>query len=289
MLVKNNCLLHNKKVYLRIDINMRYLLPLLISFCCLLSACEPYQKVLKSTDYDYKLKKAKQYYNSGDYFKAIPLFEELLVVYKGTRDVEDLYYFYAYSHYGQKDYLLSAYYFNEFTKSYPKSKKAEDSKFMIAQSYEKLSPKATLEQTNSLKAIEYYQLFVDTYPKSERIEEANGRIDELRFKLEDKAYLGAELYYNMKEYKAAAQSFENLLVDFPDTDRREQVLFMITKAYHELAKNSVITKQEERYQLAIDSYLRLVDNYSESKYLKEAEKIYQSSLKKLEDYEQKKL
>ena len=55
-------------------------------------ACSKYQKVLKSNDYELKYVKAKEYYNKNDYFRALPLFEELVNVFKGTDRAENLYY-----------------------------------------------------------------------------------------------------------------------------------------------------------------------------------------------------
>ena len=241
-----------------------------------------YQKLLKSSDYDLKFTKAKQYYNKGDYIKAIPLFEELIGVLKGTKDVEDLYYFYPYCYYGQGNYEFSAYYFKNFIEFYPRSSRAEDARFMIAYCYYKMSPMATLDQDNSYKTIEALQFFADTYPKSEKVAECNALIDELRSKLEVKAYKGAKLYYDMKDYRAAATSFNNLLIDFPETERQEEVQFLILQSYYFFAEKSIETKQEERYEKAVDAYLSFINKYPESNNIREAENIYQDINEKLD-------
>ncbi len=256
---------------------------------CLLSSCNSYQKVLKSDDYDFKREKAKEYYNKGDYFKAIPLFEELIRIGKGRENVEELYYFYAYSHFGQSDYELAAYFFGEFVKNYPRSIRAEEAQFMVAKCYHEQSPKVTLEQASTEKAIEYYQLFVNTYPDSDRVEAANGFIDELRQKLEQKAYTSAKLYYDMKQYRAAATAFKNMLIEFPDTDRREEIQYLVTKSYYLLASNSVKKKMRERYEATVDNYEQLIDNFPESQYLKESEKFYTDALNALEDLKKENL
>ncbi len=248
----------------------------------LLASCNSYQRVLKSDDYDFKREKAKEYYNKGDYFKAIPIFEELIRIGKGRENVEELYYFYAYSHYGQSDYELAAYFFGEFVKNYPRSIRAEEAQFMVAKCYHQQSPKVTLEQTSTERALEYYQLFVNTYPQSERVEEANGFMDELRDKLEDKSYISAKLYFDMRQYRAAATAFKNMLIQFPDTERREEIQYLVTKSYYLLASNSIKSKLKERYEATVENYEALIDNYPESNYLKEAEKFYADALDALE-------
>ncbi|MDZ7849153.1 MAG: hypothetical protein U5L96_21880 [Owenweeksia sp.] len=45
-----------------------------------LSACSEYQRVLKSTDSEYKFAKAKEYFEDEKYNKAYPIFDELLTV-----------------------------------------------------------------------------------------------------------------------------------------------------------------------------------------------------------------
>jgi len=47
-----------------------------------LSSCGDYNKVLKSTDPAYKLERAIQYYDQGNYSKAYPLFDELMASYR---------------------------------------------------------------------------------------------------------------------------------------------------------------------------------------------------------------
>lgn len=263
-----------KSIYINIG-----LILLLSCFSCK----ESYQKLLKSNDYDLKFTKAKEYYNKGDYIKAIPLFEELIGVLKGTKDVEDLYYFYPYCYYGQGNYEFAAYYFKNFIEFYPRSQRAEDARFMIAYCYYKMSPISSLDQDNSYKTIEALQYFADSYPHSEQIGECNELIDELRAKLEEKAYTGAKLYFDMKNYQAATTSFNNLLLDFPETKRQEEVQFLILQAYYFYADNSIEDKQEERFEKTVESYLAFINKYPEGKHVREAERIYLDSVEKLEE------
>ena len=49
---------------------------------------------------------------------------------------------------------------------------------------------------------------------------------------------------------------------------------MIVRASYLYAKNSVESKKTERYKLAAEEYLKFVDNFPQSRYLRDAEKIY---------------
>jgi len=246
---------------------------LLITFLTI-SSCDPYQKLLKSSDYKMKYEKVKEFYNEGQYEKALPLFEELMGIYKGTKDAEKLYYYYAFCHFGTEDYLSASHYFKTFLTAYPRSIYAEEAQFMIGYSYYKMSPQTTLEQANTQKAIDALQMFINAYPNSSRIAQSNNLIDELRQKLETKALSAADLYYKLKSYKAAATSYRNILLEFPDTKQKEEIMFKVLKAYYLLAINSIETKKRERFLLAVDAFDEFAEQFPASKYYREAEKIY---------------
>jgi outer membrane protein assembly factor BamD len=246
----------------------------LASAISLLTACNPYQQLLKSTDYDLKFAKAKQYYNEGDYEKTIPIFEELMTIWRGTKNVEDIYYHYAYSHYCMGDYVAAAHHFKSFADNYLKNPNAEDARFMTAACYYEMSPPVSLDQTDTEKALESLQIFANSYPNSTKLAKCDSLSELLRRKIELKAYNAAYLYYKIRSYKAATTAFKDLLRDYPDSPLREEALFYTVKSYYLLAENSISDKQHERYSLAAQNYLDFIDSYPNSKYRREAEKIY---------------
>ena len=245
------------------------------------SACSEYQKILKSNDYELKLEKANEYYEEEDYYRAQALYEELLSIYKGTDKAEKIYYKFSYCYFNQKDYILAGYHFENFVSTYPNSKYAEECDFLSAYCYYLESPQPDLDQSNTRKAIDALQLFINKYPGSEKIVDANKLIDELRLKLETKSFNNAKLYYNLGEYKSAVIALKNTLKDYPDTQYREELLFLILKSNFLLAKNSIEAKKIERYQTTVNEYYSLIDEYPNSKNIKEAEKIYNTSIKEI--------
>jgi outer membrane protein assembly factor BamD len=242
-----------------------------------LFSCDTPERLMKSNDNAYKEKKAIQWYNKKDYFKAIPVFEELMGVYKGQKRTDTIYYYYCMSNFKQGDYILAAYHFKNFTDLFPNSDKNEECLYMHAKSYDKLSPKWELEQTYTYKALEAYMLFLNNYPESKYVDTCNKSIYKIRKKLEKKALAAAELYYKTSNYKAAATTFAVLPETFPDIDNLERIYFMIEKSYYELAKNSVSNKKEERYRSVIESYKNFVYKYPGSKYNEEAKILEQKA------------
>lgn len=277
----NNCALFEKSVFLQAMLKKGKFLILIVLTLSLFSSCDNYQRLLKSNNLDLKLERAKEYYNEGNYYKALPLFEELLSAYRGRPELEDIYYYYSYSHYGQGDYLIAAYNFKNFLSSFPTSKYAEDAQFMNAYSYYQLSPNPKLDQSNTLRAIDAFQLFINKYPGSAKVAEANELIAKMRRTMERKAFSGAMLYYDMEQYQAAAIAFENLLQDYPDTPESELVNLYIVKSYYDYARKSIESKQEERFRSAVEASKEFFNRYPESKFKKEVENINAAALQAL--------
>ncbi|MBK9732909.1 MAG: outer membrane protein assembly factor BamD [Chitinophagaceae bacterium] len=246
-----------------------------------LSGCSEYQEVLKSTDTTLKLQKAKEYYDAGLYYKALPLFEDLINFYKGTKEMEDISYYYAYTHFHLNENLLAAYYFKNFSITYPYNEHAEECLFMNAKCYYILSPDIQLEQSYTEKAIGELQLFVNQYPSGKYVPDANQMIDDMRRKLDLKAYKSAELYFKMGRYSASSVAFKNLLHDYPDSPYIERAMFMIIKSNYLYALNSVPSKQRERYQTTLDSYQIFANKYAGSSYMNEAKDLYETTNKNI--------
>ncbi len=206
-----------------------------------------YDKILKSDDFELKYVKAKEYYNKGDYARALPLLDQLLTVKIGSPDEKQIRYYMAYSYYGQGDYFSASTLFKQIFITFPLSGEAEESLYMSAKAMYDASPRYQLDQTYSYKAIDAFQYFIDVYPKSSLLAQANGFMDELRTKLEEKLIYSANLYYNTSNYQAAALTFNNVLLDFPDTKDAEDINFKIVSSYFNYAGQSVVCRKEERY------------------------------------------
>ncbi len=257
---------------------MKIVLLFVISLFLFTSCSNQFGKVLKSKDFEYKLKKADEYYAKKKYNYAGQLYLELFSVFKGTDKFEDLYYKYAYCSFYQKNYTDAENLFKGFLEVFPNSTKAEEIAYMHAYTFYKQSPNAELEQINTSKAIGMMQTFINTYPNSPRVKDASDIIAQSRAKLELKDFKTSELYYNLQQYRAAGISFSNLMNTYPESSRGEEYMLMAIKSYYQFARFSYADKQEERYEKVSTEYFDFADRYPESKYLKEAENYRNLSL-----------
>jgi outer membrane protein assembly factor BamD len=254
---------------------------LLIAFVAVLVSCGDYQKILKSTDYEFKFKKAKEYYEDKEYARSVTIYEELVSIYRGTNRAAEITYFLAQSYFGQRDYLLAGHFFRQLIRDFPRSEYSEESQFLNGYCYYMQSPKSRLDQGTTRKAIDALQLFINVYPTSERMEKASGLIIELREKLVYKSYLNGRLYYDLSDFRAAVISLDNSLKEYPDTKYREELMYLLLKSKYLLGENSIDEKKRERLNFALDEYFAFVDEYPESKYKKEVDKMFNSTKKML--------
>ena len=110
----------------------------------------------------------------------------------------------------------------------------------------------------------------------------------LQDKLVLKELLSARLYYNLGSYlgnnfMSCVITAQNALKDYPYTDYREELSILILRAKYEMAVNSVEDKKMDRYRETVDEYYAFKNEFPESKYLKEAERIFKDSQKVIKD------
>ncbi len=257
----------------------------IFSVLIFLSSCSSYQKLLKSDDIQLKKEKAIEYYEKGDYQKSLTLITDIIPAFRGSSEAEMLNYYYAMANYKLKDYIMASHYFKTFTQGFPRSEHVEEFLFLSAYCKYLLSPRPTLDQTETRDAINELQAFINRFPQSEKVLEANDLIDELRDKLETKAFNTAMLYFNLMDYEAAVTTFNNVIRDFPDTEYREKSLFFIMRSHFLFAENSIVFRQLERYNNVVDAYGKLVKRFPETSFLSDADSMLSKSQQRIEALE----
>jgi outer membrane protein assembly factor BamD len=261
--------------------NRKSICIILVVSLFLFASCGEYNKIVKSTDYEYKFKKGIEYFEAGEFARSGTLLQELITVFRGTSRADQVYFYYAKSMMGQKDYLMASQYFRTLIKEYPNSKFIEESQYMVGYCSYLMSPKVRLDQETTLTAIDALQLYINLYPFSEKVTQAQKLIDELRDKLLEKSFINAKLYFDFENYKAAVIALENAIKDHPDSKYREEILYMLLKSKFLLGLKSVQEKKEQRLSDALDEYFSFTDEFPESKYRKEVDRFYDTTAKLL--------
>lgn len=254
---------------------MRLPLFIILCFTIVLSSCGEYQKVLRKDDMGKKYALADSLYKNGKYRKSLKLMEQIVPSYRGKPQGEKLMFIYSNTYYKLEDYYLAGYQFERFTQAYPQSDSAEVANFKGAKSFYELSPRYSLDQKDTYKALEKLQAFINRYPNSDQRMEANTLVAELQEKLETKEYEVAKQYLHVEDYKAAIGAFDNFITDNPGSHYRKDAFYGRFVAAYKLAINSIPNLVQERLITAKGYYNNFIKYYKDTELAPEATEIYQ--------------
>ncbi len=275
---------------------------LLVSGC---SSSKPAQKANTVVSDNYG--RALHLYDTKHYDEALIALEPLRFSSRGTGLEGEVLFLLAKTYYSSEQYFLAADTFTRLLQQIPSTPHARSALFMIAKSYEKLSPDTELDQQITAKAIEQFGLYIELYPVpdsarisgdvekyrelvkinpgnpsyKEGLSKANiafARIDTLRYaarvipqlreKLAKNLFGIAHQYIQLKKYKAAGLYYDELIKRYQDTS-------YLQRAW--TGKIDVLVKRKKWFDAAqaIDQYLQVYPGKQ-----KEIESLRETVMKK---------
>ncbi len=265
---------------------MKKILILLSLVITVLSSCNEYTAVQKSTDYDYRYEVAKASFVEGKYTQASALLGDVLAIMKNSGNGEESLYMLAQSEFCNRNYDIASTYFKKYYQTYSKGIYAQQARYYSAYSLYMMTPEPRLDQTGTMEAIREFQNFMDYYPESNLKPRAQQMVMEMQDKLVEKEYLAAKLYYDLgtymmncayggSNYEACVVTAQNALKEYPfaSPEQREKLAILILRSKYQLAKESIPEKRVERFRDAIDEYYAFTNDYPESQYTSEAKNM----------------
>lgn len=252
-----------------------------------LASCNGYNQALKSDDYPEKFQMANELYDKGQEVRSIALYEQVYQRMPKTSEGEISYFRLGKAYYIGGDYYMAGYFLGQFAQRYPVSPKAEEALFLSAMCSVQNSPEASLDQNETELAIYDLQQFINRYPQSSLVDSCNHTIDRLRYKLEEKDYKSVKLYSKIESYRAAVSSAETFMQDFPMSQFKEELFYILIQNSYLLAKNSVESKKMERIDETTERYRNFVAEFPDSKYLAACSKYKDLAEKMKEDLNEK--
>ena len=268
---------------MRIDVNKA----LVVLAGVTAASCSGYSKVLKSNDSNLKYQTAIEYTDKGKYNKALTLFQDVAHVYAQSARADTLAYYTGLCYYKSGDFVSSAELFDGFRRRFGRSPFLEDAEYMYAKGFYFSSPKPEYDQTATHQALQAITEYLDRYPNSVKKDQLIENMIELRQKLYDKAFMNAKVYYDIGYYNSAVTALRNAILKYPESNHREELAYLIVSAQCLYARNSVPALQRQRYLDTQNAYYSFIDEYPESKYRKEADKMQDEAKKFLEKYKEK--
>ena len=260
----------------------RFTTSLIIVTCTavLFCACAGVSKVAKSGDPELIYSTALKFYNAEKWNRAAGLFEACRGYYVGTEREDSIAFFCARSKFKHRDYHDASEQFDDFRRKFGRSIFIEDAEGMYALCNYYLAPPPQRDQTMTAQAIVALTEFVERYPQSSRVETFNQLIEELTQRLHEKTFLNAYTYFKIRKYKSAVVAFKNALKNYANTTHREEIMYYIVVSNYQLAHNSIASKQADRYLSVLDSYYSFIEEYPESKHVKDLNRY----VKEAKDY-----
>ena len=220
--------------------------------------------LLKSGQPELIYSKALEYYQKEKWQRASTLFEGVQHYYTGSSREDSISFFNARCKYN-------------FRRKFGRSAFIEDAEGMYALCFYYLSPGPSRDQTMTGHALIAINEFMSRYPQSDRVENFRKINTELTERLHEKAYLNAYTYYKTGKYKSAIVAFKNALKQYPESKRREEIMYLIVDSGYRLASNSISEKQTDRYLSMLDSYLSFKEEFPESTHIKSLDRMAQQA------------
>jgi outer membrane protein assembly factor BamD len=239
---------------------------------------------VQSSNYLIKYQEAEARYAAKDYYEALQLFREALPLLRGKKEIVQAHFHQAYAYFYQKDYKLSARCFKNFYRTYPRVPQAEEALYMQGYALYLTVPDIELDQTNTDEALKVLSNYLTKYPVGTYRVEALKHLSILKDKLAHKAFVNAELYYQLSSYQAAVVALTNFQQNFPHSPYREKATYIKVQAQYKLAKESKKEVQENNFRSVIIACHEFLDSYSDSEYAKAVQGIYEDTLVRINKF-----
>lgn len=206
-------------------------------------------------------KYAKQMYDNEDFFEAVNEFTVITLRYPGSVYSDSAQFYLGMCHFQMDEFIISAAEFNKLIEEMSRSPLAPDAQYMLAESYNELSPRAELDQEYTMQAIKNYQMFLEDYPTHAKKEDVEKKLLSLREKLAEKEWRNAEIYRKMNKLRASIIYYDLVLNSYYDTEYADDAQFGKGLVYIDL----------EEWNNAENSFMLFKEKYPDSELMPEAE------------------
>ncbi len=244
--------------------------------------CSGITKILKEGKPDEIYSKAIELYELEKWDKASTLFEASQVYYTNTPREDSLAYYNAMCKFRGRDYESAALLFDDFRQKFGRSPFLEEAEASYVFCFYYLSPGPTRDQTQTSRTRLAIYEFLDRFPESKAVPTFQEMDAELLIRLHDKSYINAHTYYKIGRYSSAITALKNALKEYPESGRREELMYLVVASSYELASNSIASKQTDRYLSMLDSYYSFVSEFPESTHRKEVDRMADAAKKYLD-------
>ena len=160
------------------------------------------------------------------------------------------------AYFEKEEYEQAAIEYEEFLKRHPGHAEAPYATYRLALSYYKEIKSPDRDPLNTRLALQWFNTFIEKYPDSPLVPDARERALRCRDRLARREIYIGNFYSRRDNYKAAADRYKIVVDDYNETQRYQEALYLLGKAY----------AKSDQYDLARQTLNRLVQEFPNEKY-----------------------
>ena len=239
-----------------------YRVLLFILLCLMLAACSGSKAKPQKPAEQYFLK-GEQYFEDGDYNKAIESWEQVRDAFYSPELSMLAEMKIAEAYYKSEQYEEAAIAFDDFLKQHPNNDRAPTILYRMGLSYYQQIVVPDRDQTSTHKALKSFEELVKRFPDDPHAQEARNKILRCKTRLaEHEVYVG-RFYLRIDQYQQAINRLEGVLKSFPQYYYRDEAYFYLGQAYFK-------TSQPDNARAVYD---KLFKEFPGSKFIERAQEI----------------
>ena len=179
------------------------------------------------------------YYDSGDYKKAIDHFQRLKDIYPFSRYAILAELKLGDAHYKLEQYEDAIFAYEEFEKLHPRNEAVPYVIYQIGRSHFDRITTADRDQSSTRKALETFQRLIRQHPDSPYARNAAEHVVDCYKSLAGHEFGVGVFYFKSKHYPAALARFRSVVLDYPDVGYHQQALDYIARTEARLAETEI--------------------------------------------------
>ena len=239
----------------------------------LVAGCGSYSRLLKTNDHDRMYRAALEFAEEGRFQRTLELMTRVRMQYLNHPRADTVMFYTGLAHFRLGDFESSGMVFDEFRQTHTRSPFLQEAEFLYAMGFYHSSPDPQRDQTATHRALAAIAEYLSRYPDTLRREQLEENVVTLTQKLHDKVFLNARTYYRIGRYRSAIVALQNALDEYPQTNHREEMTFMIVRSSFEFARGSAEAMRRDRYLDMLDRSLTYVSEFPEGRFVRDVERM----------------
>ena len=224
-------------------------------------------------------------YDNSNYYHSSVIFRELIPIIESLEQSTLSCFYQAYCNFHKKNYLLSSYYFEKFSKIYFNSKKIKESIYMNSYAFYLYSYNLLNDRFYINNSMDLFINYLNKYPNSFYSNKIINFLLNINNNIFVNFYNNAKNYYYLSNYNSAFVYFKILKKEFIVNDfLMEKILYLLIDAYYNFSNNSNELKKGFFFLKVIRYSQYFFLKYPNSIYSKSIEIIYSNSLYKIKKW-----